>query len=116
MESYCTRQPDSKQQPWDFKTPLDLGLLRRIPKLYEAAGLPVGDKPHEVCCSNADLYYLSVDAWPKFGVMVKRAFTPRGTSFNETRDMLLNEVVVPITMRALRPAGLHEEQLCWQRK
>merc|ERR1719321_1147841 len=60
MESHCTRQPEAKDQPWGFQAQVNLGLLERIPLLYEAAGIKAGEEPLAVCCSSPDLYYLSV--------------------------------------------------------
>jgi len=94
---------------------IDYGLLTRIPLMNQAVGLPAGEEPVEVCCAGADLYYLSVEAWDRFAAIVQNAWTPANTSASAILHMFENEVVVPLTMKALKHSGLHEEELCWQK-
>ena len=63
----------------------------------------------EYCQGNADLYYVSSEAWPMFSSMMIDGWL----QLKPGQKLLMNEVVIPQTMHALESAGFTFSTLCF---
>jgi len=93
---------------WAWKSQHEAGLAARFSRLNRIMHNAV--RPIEYCNGNADLYYVSREAWQPFSLMIIDAWLPQSKKSGE--DYIINEVAIPHTMVALGRAGYSIRRLC----